>query len=711
MWTIQPIPAAGGVPRPVSAALAAVSCPAAGDCVAVGSLPTSGGTTVLVDAYNGVRWKPQPAPSPGGTAAGDYSALTGISCTSASSCEAVGTFTAGSAGRASFAESWNGAKWSVQRTPAAGTLQLNAVSCTSATACVAVGSLSVGTSTTPVAEVYDGRAWTADPIAIPPTASAGQLDAVSCTTTCQAVGSYTGADGGAEPLVAAFDGASWREAALPVPQGAVPFEGIGGLDGISCASATACVAVGSYSTSTQTEVPYSEVMSGTAWAIAPVPFDMTPTAPSKSLTAVSCTTATACTAAGTVGRALLVDRWDGTGWAAAPTAPPPRGSYVDATGGVACVAASCIAVGSDAVGNPYVHTDFAFAEATTGGGWSLRSPPLRAVTASSELDAVSCSSTTACTAVGDARPGGGNGMRPLAERWDGRRWQIQPVAPSGRLHGVELGAVSCPAANWCMAAGSLNFASNTTAQSALALRWDGRTWSRAGTPLGSILDAVSCTRPDACVAVGPDAVAETWNGRRWSELSLPGIRGLSPSYTDVSCYAAGSCMIVGEAIGFCAPHGGRCNVHDVVVDERLIGGRWTLQRPPQSYGALALVACPALARCIAAGVVAEVYDGRHWSVERLPRSAGLVLSGLSCPTAQACTAVGSRANDPAPVAEAWNGSVWTALALPAPLGGGPSSSTVLNGISCPNPAFCVAVGSHAGASGRSAPFAELGRLV
>jgi hypothetical protein len=248
-------------------------------------------------------------------------------------------------------------------------------------------------------------------------------------------------------------------------------------------------------------------------------------------------------------------------------------------------------------------------------------------------------------------------MRPLAERWDGRSWRIQTVRVRGALTGVELDAVSCPSSDWCMAA-------------------------------------------------GPDGLAQTWNGRRWSLLSLPGPPGLTPAYSDVSCYDATSCMIVGEADPSCAENGGSCNAHAVVVDLRLSGRRWTLQKPPQSYGALALVACPASERCVATGVVAEVYDGRRWSVQRLPGSSGFVLDGLSCAAANACTAVGSRTSDTAPVAEAWNGLRWTEQPLPAPRATGPNASSTLNGVSCPTRGVCLAVGAHAGANGLTAPFAE-----
>jgi hypothetical protein len=601
MWAIQPTPVPGGVSRPVSATLAAIACPSDNACVAVGSLPSSVGTTVLVDRFNRVRWERSPAPSPGGAGSGDYSAFTGISCTSSTQCEAVGTYTSGSNGRQSFAESFNGRRWSAQTTPV-------------------------------------------------PSGQSGDV----------------------------------------------------ALAGVSCTSASACVAVGSYSTSTQTQVPYSEVMSGTAWSVVPVPSSPAPTAPSTGLSAVACTAAADCTAAGIIGPQLLVDRWNGTEWSVVPTAHAPRGTYVDSAAGIACTSNGCITVGSDAIGNAYVHTDYAFAETETGAAnsrWSLDSPQLRAVAANSELNAISCASSTACMAVGDVTAGG---MRALAEHWNGQRFTIEAVKTAA----AELGAVSCPTVSWCMAVGATNFDSSTAIQSSLALVWNGSGWARAGAPPGTILDSVSCTAPDVCIAVSPDGFAASWNGRRWSGLSLPGIPGLTLSFSGVSCSSSTYCTIVGEATGYCAPNSGTCNVRDVVIAERRSGGRrWALQRPVQAFGPIGLVACPAADRCIVAGVAGQVWSGGRWVAQRIP-GGSVVLSALACAAADACTAVGSGRNGTAPAAEAWNGNRWSPQPMATPRLLGPSPAVAMNGIACPSTGFCLAVGSRTSTRDLSVPFAE-----
>src|SRR5262249_58523763 len=96
----------------------------------------------------------------------------------------------------------------------------------------------------------------------------------------------------------------------------------------------------------------------------------------------------------------------------------------------------------------------------------------------SNLFGVSCTAADACTAAGYYT----NGLRhihPLAERWDGTSWRIQAApSPLGRpLSGFF--AVSCTSATACTAVGAQTDATGTTA---LAERWDGTSWRVQATP-------------------------------------------------------------------------------------------------------------------------------------------------------------------------------------------------------------------------------------
>jgi len=96
------------------------------------------------------------------------------------------------------------------------------------------------------------------------------------------------------------------------------------LDGLSCPTATDCVAVGgggSPPVSTQT---LAEVWNGRAWGVVPTP---SPSTYLNDLVSVSCTGPARCMAAGsaTVGidPQTLVESWDGSAWTVLPTPDVP----------------------------------------------------------------------------------------------------------------------------------------------------------------------------------------------------------------------------------------------------------------------------------------------------------------------------------------------------------------------------------------------------
>src|ERR1039458_7046818 len=85
-WALQTVPS----PTGPGGALMAVSCSSATDCTAVGSYVTVAGKSVaLVERWNGTTWSIEATPSH----AGDFAIyLSGVSCTSATACTAVGYY-------------------------------------------------------------------------------------------------------------------------------------------------------------------------------------------------------------------------------------------------------------------------------------------------------------------------------------------------------------------------------------------------------------------------------------------------------------------------------------------------------------------------------------------------------------------------------------------------------------------------------------------
>jgi hypothetical protein len=500
-WSIEPTPIP---PATVSSSLSAVSCSSATACTAVGSYVTNledGPGTTLAESWNGKRWAIEPTPNPNGEP--KYGALSGVSCTSATACTAVGEPRPDyRLDPVTLAESWNGTRWSIEPTPnpdAGYYNSLAAVSCTSASACTAVGSYGLDRT---LGEAWNGKRWSIETTPNGTTALVSQLTAVSCTSAkaCTAVGSYD--NGTTLTLAEAWNGKTWAIQPTPNPTGATDSY----LSAVSCTSATACTAVGSG------DGPLAEAWNGTTWAIE------TFANPLGSLDGVSCTSATACTAVG---------------------------EYLSSA-----------------------KTTLTLAEAWNGSRWAVEPTPNEKWAAASYLDGVSCTSATACTAVGSSDKG--NKSRTLVEAWNGRTWAIQTTPNQNGADVNGLSGVSCTSATACTAAGSyvqagagVVPAGESVDPMTLLEAWNGKKWAIERTPNPNgwqeiDLGAVSCTSATACTVVGgyfdnpaesgPGlALAEVWNGERWSIESTPNPAGPDgDSFAGVSCATATACTAVGS---------------------------------------------------------------------------------------------------------------------------------------------------------------------
>ena len=122
------------------------------------------------------------------------------------------------------------------------------------------------------------------------------------------------------------------------------------LEGVSCVSPMVCTAAGYYATSGGPGRTLVESWNGTSWSVVPSP-NRGGSHGGSFLYDVSCVSATACTAAGTYihtstsggHNRTLIESWNGTSWSVVPS--PSRGteSFLD---GVSCVSATaCTAVG------------------------------------------------------------------------------------------------------------------------------------------------------------------------------------------------------------------------------------------------------------------------------------------------------------------------------------------------------------------------------
>ena len=80
-------------PEPGNAAgLLGVFCTSAARCWTVGNFERNGAWLNEAMRWDGHRWSQVAAPSPGGTASGDFSELLGVRCTASANCWAVGSY-------------------------------------------------------------------------------------------------------------------------------------------------------------------------------------------------------------------------------------------------------------------------------------------------------------------------------------------------------------------------------------------------------------------------------------------------------------------------------------------------------------------------------------------------------------------------------------------------------------------------------------------
>ena len=106
-----------------------------------------------------------------------------------------------------------------------------------------------------------------------PSPDYNQLQAVSCVTetVCTGVGTYLGNTGFKSLIVHTTDGVSWTRTAAPSPGGFLNI-----LLDVSCTSATACTAVGTYASGGDLNDPDLRTLvlrttNGTTWARIPSP--------------------------------------------------------------------------------------------------------------------------------------------------------------------------------------------------------------------------------------------------------------------------------------------------------------------------------------------------------------------------------------------------------------------------------------------------------
>jgi hypothetical protein len=535
-----------GYPSAVHLACNATGCEALAVNIALDNDPV-----VLLSESSGGAWQARAVPLPHArgahSEAGVGQAIGGVvACPVASACTAAATYYDASANVQGTLITHTSAGWSAIIAPLphdAGfnlaAVQLGSVTCPAEGLCTAMGELdNDGVVVGPLAETLRNGAWRATLIRLPTDAAHPQLEsaedskllegqACPAASSCVGVGDYEDSAGEVLGLVVRGAGPSWGAVRTPLPAGAATGQ-VASSQAVTCPSIGLCTAVGTYYDARGHIQTVALTGSNGVWRATAVPL-------------------------------------------------PPRVTTLGYDGGyasVACPAAgSCAAVGSYTGSNG---DSAALILNERAGRWATISAPLPPGTVvgkntESELNALACPHPGSCYAVGSYSPPSGDWDQPLLETETGSTWRAaEPPRPAGAVPGAELNAIAC--AGSCVATGDYDNG-GVPSQEAYILSGSGARWSAHAVALPGgrgaddlSLGALSCPTAASCVAAGwysrgnsdsegvwlAESVAAAAPRPTWLALPAPppagsGVTSLGRdgTITSVSCPVAGWCVAVG----------------------------------------------------------------------------------------------------------------------------------------------------------------------
>ncbi len=244
----------------------------------------------------------------------------------------------------------------------------------------------------------------------------------------------------------------------------------------------------------------------------------------------------------------------------------------------------------------------------------------------SNLESVSCPTTSRCWAVGWRSPTV-PGARIVATSDGGRTWtsQTSPVTDA-------LESVSCPSVTHCWAV--------SISGQIIATTNGGASWSTQTSPTTAGLRGVSCPTTSQCWAVGTLSGSSTTiittsnGGTTWTSQSAPSAAYLM----DVSCATTSNCTAVGQTAAPCC---------DPAIFATTNGGAtWTAQTAPNLAASdLVSVSCPTASVCWAAGhwtLIRTSNGGSTWTSQFIPDA--YVGRGVSCASTTHCRVISGGAD-------------------------------------------------------------------
>lgn len=350
----------------------------------------------------------------------------------------------------------------------------------------------------------------------------------------------------------------------------------GGLDSMSCPTASSCHAIGYYTTGKGTsQEQHSLIMSynGASWTSTLLVDKTNPLVPEE-LWAVSCPRAGWCAAVGGAGGGWggphpVVDSLAATlsnGTWREVTVPAPVGPNFTSLTSVSCWSkGACLAIGyANTTGTVGFGTTAVMYSVLAGGTWTSEAIPS---SSGYQLSDVVCLSATSCIAVG--RTYGATPLDAVVGRFDGHSWTFTTLVNTSGSTNEQLTGLTCSSPSWCMAVGGTSafpfVDSGSVGPLAVQISPSSTTASLVPIPAGgngsALLDNVSCVSMSHCVAVGsqnggikvvktsaPQAFVSTLSKGKWTSQGLPKTGLTTTSSFDVSCSSASRCLSVGQSM-------------------------------------------------------------------------------------------------------------------------------------------------------------------
>jgi hypothetical protein len=420
-----------------------------------------------------------------------------------------------------------------------------------------------------------------------------------------------------------------------------------------------------------------------------------------------------------------------------------------APGPIVCTSSgNCVSGGDFTDGST---NEQAFLSQETNGVWSSAMEVAAALNVGgfAQLSAVSCPVAGSCTAVGDYFDSSATGHTFVISQVNGT-WGFPTEVPDyttlSHEDGSVMDALSCTSATACVGVGTYADHLTSTSQPIIYTETNG-VWASPVKALGTVPSgmtafvALDCTSATTCTAGGdffsstpPNVfvtpfLIEEKNGVWGSVENVPGVaaltRGPDVGLTSLSCGAPGDCAaggIYADSVG---------QLQAFIVNE--VGGVWGTAAQlfaTQTLGSglsnsLNGIACPSAGNCAAIGDYADsqgisqpfvIDETNHvWSpavevrdVQSLNNGAGATLATISCSAVGACSAGGhftdAKTHTQAFLVNDANGSWSNPIEVPGTSSLNKGGMATVSRVSCSGDGSCGVQGTYTDASKNSQLF-------